>query len=261
MASTFQALLDICERLGHGKGGTATGGSTTTLVDSAMGDYPNDYWNGGTLFILSGDNALTTLKITDFATTTGTFTFATITDAIVSGVEYVSMPPSYSRDDLVRALNSALNEIGPIPKYEVLTPSEEEQETYLLQGVFNILMVETTSQDEEPYDWEVNYYWKELNNRLVFATDHVPTFEKLRIWYEARHARVDEDDDYVSDYVHPDRLAATGAKYAVLNRSTKAINSEPYLAEQLKMLRDDVDRLSVRHPVKRVQPTPHLATW
>jgi hypothetical protein len=58
---------------------TATGGSTTTLVDTTNleGHYKDDYWNTYTLKHLTGTNAPQTLTITDYDDSTGTLTFAT----------------------------------------------------------------------------------------------------------------------------------------------------------------------------------------
>jgi hypothetical protein len=58
--------------------GTASGGSTTTLVIANWaGKFANDYFNSHVLSHLTGTNAPQTLTVTDYDGTTGTFTFAT----------------------------------------------------------------------------------------------------------------------------------------------------------------------------------------
>lgn len=60
-------------------GSTATGGSATTLVDSALAsDYADDYYNGLILEILGGTGAGETALVTDYEGATGTFTFTAL---------------------------------------------------------------------------------------------------------------------------------------------------------------------------------------
>ncbi|KKM16492.1 hypothetical protein LCGC14_1685270 [marine sediment metagenome] len=59
--------------------GTATGGSATTLEDTALdGDYADDYYNGLILEIDGGTGIGETALITDYAGTTAVFTFAAL---------------------------------------------------------------------------------------------------------------------------------------------------------------------------------------
>jgi hypothetical protein len=58
----------------------ATGGSTTTLVDSKLaGKYADDYFNGLLIRTLAGTGSNQNLVITDYDGTTGTFTFSSAT--------------------------------------------------------------------------------------------------------------------------------------------------------------------------------------
>ena len=59
--------------------GTADSGSTTTLLDTNLVGYGDDYFNGDELVFESGLGAGQRLRITDFADATGTITFATAT--------------------------------------------------------------------------------------------------------------------------------------------------------------------------------------
>jgi len=72
----------------------ATGGSTTTLIDSTIaGDYADDVFNGDIIRTLSGTGLGQNLIVTDFTGSTGTFTFATAT-AVASGTTYVVIEPA-----------------------------------------------------------------------------------------------------------------------------------------------------------------------
>jgi hypothetical protein len=62
---------------------STTGGSTTTILDSAANTFADDYWNGAELTIVTADAAarrgLEGMKrvVSDFTNSTGTFTIAT----------------------------------------------------------------------------------------------------------------------------------------------------------------------------------------
>ncbi len=56
---------------------TATGGGATTLADSALNDlYPDDYFNGWYIYIISGTAKTSYAKVTDYTSSSGTFTVA-----------------------------------------------------------------------------------------------------------------------------------------------------------------------------------------
>ena len=53
---------------------TATGGSTTTLVDTALSTSSNDFWNGALLYIYDGTNAGCIRTISDYVGSSDTLT-------------------------------------------------------------------------------------------------------------------------------------------------------------------------------------------
>lgn len=54
---------------------TATGGTTTTLVDTAISQSTNDYWNGAMVYIYEGANGGTLLTVKDYTGSSDTLTF------------------------------------------------------------------------------------------------------------------------------------------------------------------------------------------
>jgi hypothetical protein len=261
MGTMFNALLKTAELLKYSRRGLATSGTTTTLVDSNFVDEPDDYFNDGTLFLLSGDNASESRKITDFVGSTGTFTVSAFDNAIVADVEYSAMRGIYPRETLVMGVNMALADLGPIAHYNILTPSDTDQESYALSGVYDIRRVEYTSKSAEPYDWLSHRHWREANNRLVFDTNHVPYFTKLRVWYMKPHGYVDADDDTISDYIHPMRLAWSASYFILLARMQRAEFDEPFTADMLQMAQAMNTRMTRQHPIPRLSKPIRRARW
>ena len=91
--------------------GTATSGSATTLVDTANSE-PDDFYDNGTLWVLSGNNEGKYALITDWDLATHTFTFATMTLVCAAGDQYLACNQGYNRDLLKRSVNQALQDIG-----------------------------------------------------------------------------------------------------------------------------------------------------
>ena len=85
MATRATIRREIARRLNMdfalrvGESATATGGTTTTLIDTAMLDQADDYWNGDWLYVVNDADASTNdgkiRLITDFTQSSSTLTF------------------------------------------------------------------------------------------------------------------------------------------------------------------------------------------
>lgn len=68
------AELESLRKVNKQATGTATGGTTSTLIDTSKRKESDDYWKGGVIEILSGTNIGQTRPITSFSQTTSTIT-------------------------------------------------------------------------------------------------------------------------------------------------------------------------------------------
>lgn len=79
---------------------TATGGSTTTIVDSSLVPATDDFWIGGAVKVVNcqADSSLNgrIIEITDSTGGTGTLTFAAQEAAFASGDTYQLVPGTYA---------------------------------------------------------------------------------------------------------------------------------------------------------------------
>ncbi len=66
---------------GYKTHGTAQSGSTTTIVDSALGNFPDDYFTGGSAYSITRDE---TRAIVDFKGSSGTVTTSAFSGAIAT---------------------------------------------------------------------------------------------------------------------------------------------------------------------------------
>jgi hypothetical protein len=256
------AMLDVARLLGGLRSGTATGGTTTTLVDTARTEEA-EYWKGGTIWIMSGTQVGACLKIKSFSGNTITF-FDTLSGAIVAGVEYYVFPPEYAMDELRHAIQIALNELGDIVDSDDTLTTDPDDEYYALpSGVYNIFRVEIATSDADPYGYYPNYYWKELNGNLHFLAGKKPGTDgfKIRLWYKAPHASVFEYSDTISDSVDRSWLSWAGVAGVLRNSiavtgKDKAINID--LLNQAMMREQDLRNRQNRKNMVIVAPDPIL---
>src|SRR3989304_4405440 len=87
----FHLTYEIARRMRLTTPGTATTGSTTTIVDTASRTEPDDFWNGGVAWLLYDANGAAAAPeaeyktITDFVNSTATVTAGTFTGAVGGG--------------------------------------------------------------------------------------------------------------------------------------------------------------------------------
>jgi hypothetical protein len=103
---TLVASGDIADTVysGTATGDGAVGG--TTVVDSLLSAYGDDFWIGATIEITSGAYNGETATVTDFAQATGTITFAALSGQIVTGVTFTMTLPYTTRDFRVELVTS-----------------------------------------------------------------------------------------------------------------------------------------------------------
>lgn len=112
--------------------GTASSGSTTTIVDTDLVRFANDYWNGAQVYIATdtaGQAPQTeTAWVTDFVQSTGTLTFAPALTAAVGASDTYQLYTYVTKADIDRALARAA--VGT-PIATSLTPKTDSCDYYL----------------------------------------------------------------------------------------------------------------------------------
>lgn len=253
----FDALLDLAQTLRGVRFGTATGGSTTTLVDTGLSD-PNDFYNGGTIFFISGNNANKSAVITDWNSTTHTFTFATQTGACAAADRYAAIHNIYNRDTLVEAINQALEDLGPFTATNTALTTIADTEAYTLPtGVSAVKKVEIATSTTAPYGWYELRQWREVNGTLYINENVEPwAGYTIRLWYEADHTYTTTDAGTLNVDIHPEVLKWVAATKALTNRLGVTLGSEPQVQKMLEYAQVKAEEAKAKFPVMRVRKTP-----
>jgi len=268
MTTLFQAMLETARLVGGLKSGTASaGGSVTTLIDTNRYEQA-DYYNSGTLFLHAHTDATLTTRtyftkvITDYALTTGTFTFGTGFGTAIAAAERYSVT-NVHKESLIQAINSALTYMGDYTTIdETLTVTSNATEYTLPSGVANVKRIESYVSGDAPYGFTPVMTWHERGGTiyLPYEINHTPG-NKVRVWYNKFHDVVDSDEDTILDIYNLKRLAWTAAYMFMLNRMEYSGNSDQREELLLGTFAQQAQRLANAFPVSRIERDSNLARY
>lgn len=266
MTTLAAAMLEVARAIAHVRAGvTSAAGTPTTLID-ASADEPDDFWNNGLIWFLTGALAGKTASISDYAKGTGTFTFPTFAPPAApgAGASYGAMRAEFARADLVSAINLALDDLGSTPQADDTTLAVSGQEEYdLPQGVMNVCRVLVATNATDPYAWKKNLWWEERDGVLYFDPGKAPTANGviLRLVYMGASAKVALDADEISPYIPLERLKWAGAVNALRIRYTDVGKSAPAIADRFKEAAAQDAHARLLHPIFPLPHDPHYSGW
>ena len=188
MTTVAECMLDVVATLGGAFFGAAENGTTTTLKDSALA--PSGKYNGGTLWVLGGDNAGLCVKVTTHIGDPLTLN-TTLTDAIAAGDEYAVAPGSlFPLNELKAAVMQALQDQPVMLTDGSLTTAEDTLRYTLPDGVSDVRRVAYIDDDDS---YKVVLDWYEIGNELVFYSQPEADLD-LVLFYAGRHSWKELDE-------------------------------------------------------------------
>jgi hypothetical protein len=274
-------LQKAYRRLKVARTSTATGGTTTTLVDTALIDdlgdsNEDDVLNRGTVIVVRDAGGLGAApegemrKISDDG---GTITFTAMTAAPGAGDTYMNMSPDFPLSEMIEIVNDALVYLGRIPKvYSSITTVANQTEHALpvaLKGV-DLTDIEIqgilTDSDDNRYapisGWKIT---PALPGSAALLT--IPQFAAgyiLRIGYPGLHPRVSVYSDYISEYIHPELATAVVVAHALQWYNSQRGGADDYWKQREDRAWNQLDIAKAQYPIKnpiaRVPGFPHWST-
>lgn len=88
---------------------TATGGTTTTLIDTGLDTSNNDYWNGALLYVYAGTNAGCIRTVTDYVGGTDTLHFQAMPAACDTTTKYIILGGAAAASDSINVGSVGVN--------------------------------------------------------------------------------------------------------------------------------------------------------
>ena len=262
-------LQKLYRRLKTAKVSQATGGSTTTVVDTKLpellGDSnEDDYLNNWTVIVIkdaAGAGAAPEgefNRISDYDDA-GTVTVpAALTAAVASGDTYMYASPEFPLYDMTEVVNDALVSLGNVVAYDTSITTADDQTEYTLpvklkaQKLLGV-EIQGITTDANDNRWVPVPGW-----RAVYAapgtagTLIIPQYASgynIRITYLGLHSRVSAFADYISESIHPELAVAVCAAHALQWYNTQTNGNNKYMLQREDRAWNQLDIAKSMYPV------------
>ncbi len=255
--------------------GTATGGTTNTIVDNVervVDAETDDYWNGGTMWVTydaGGASAAPEWEydiIYDFTSTTGTITARTgFTAAVAAGDRYALCKKRFPQQVLVQNVNRALQDLDIIPvvdsttitiassqtEYSITVDASMDLRAVLIQG-------DTGDTDDNRWSelkgWRIEVTATGTADKLILPRQYT-SGKALQLVYAGYHPELKVYSDKLCEGVHKNRVVFQAAAYCMEWYMNKT-SSDMYADSYVRMLAR-AEEAKAKHPVK-LPPRPSV---
>lgn len=247
---------------------TAAGSSDKKdLVDTNDRTEADDYWNGGTAWILYDAGGVSSAPegeyaiISDFDNGTGVADFrAALTVRTSLGDKYAIGKKRYPLYTITQKINESLYEMGTIPitDYESLDTAASKTE-YSIPIAANLdlreVWIETNIDDTNDYRWsKLNDWYIQRTSTgtadLLVFPQQPRTLRDLKLNYMGMHPELVAYTDKLSETVHPYRVVYEAAARCLLWRKQKVGMAEPTLDAQIAEFKNLAAGIEYDHPIR-----------
>lgn len=272
----FDLVYHVAGELGALVESIATGGSTTTTIDTLrlQSVYEDDWFNLGTVFIVrdsAGAGAAPEkeyARVSDFASSSGTLTHATVTAAVGAGDRYAVTTRRFDLDAVIRAINTALREILIETIDTSLSTASSQLEYTLPTTILNASEIKvyvqrvTTDTDanewQQVYDWYIEQAAAGTGKKLVF--NNAPNYVRaLRVHYWLPHTPLYASTDKLHESVDINRVVLDAALQLVKARENDTAHADPETKTLIARL--EQRRAAMVWRQRGMRRGPKLATW
>jgi hypothetical protein len=267
----FDLTYELARSLNVLKEGLATGGSTTTAIDTVERTEADDYWNGGAIWLTydaGGAGAAPQGEygfISDFVQSTGVITIRTaLTAAIASGDRYAVATSRYPLELLIQKINQVL---GTIEKTDVtsITIAAAQTEYSLPADVMSLkqVWIQTKSDDSDDNGWEQIHDWYKQKSatgsadKLILKRQFEAGFD-VKLVYEPYHAVLRAATDKLDDSLNSNQIVADAAVRCLLWRKSKVGDSDLSVNDLLNFYQNAAELLKQEYP--KSKPKKHAKT-
>jgi hypothetical protein len=261
------AVRDIFTELGQFNESIATGGSTVTIVDSALGGSDDD-WNGGTVMVtLDGGTvplaapAGQFAPVSDYVATGGTISVATanaFTTAPAAGDSYAVATSYYPLAQVLRGLNRALMSLGDVPQVDTTsldTASSKTEYTYALawkrRPPYRVDIQTSTATDD--FEWATIENWEYVpataGTTGLLVLPHLPVSKDIRVWFKDRHATVHDYDDVIYEGFQPELVVWKSLYHVLIWQHGRSQGTDASVVQMLNKAEQQLTKLETLNPV------------
>src|SRR5690349_2229151 len=225
MALTLSKVLQRAWReTGFSVDISATGGSTTTIIDTNTQYTTDNSLVGGTAIVVRDAGGASAApegefaRISAFVASTKTFTIDAVTSAIASGDSILLATPRIKLAQMKQAVNDALTNLGTISLVDTSLTSAAAQTEYALPVGLKIerlldIQYNTITNDSDNNQWrsvfgESNYVPAAPGSTGLLILPQLPISRTIKIIYEGVHPILSAFSDKVSETIREELIVA-----------------------------------------------------
>lgn len=221
MTTVYDISLRVAKEVMDVIESAATGGSTTNLTDTFLANFPADHFNNGRVWIKNNLHANKVLVVSDFAISAGSgvVTVPTLASVITSGTRYALARNTYPWDQIVSAIQQALDSTWVTGIDSTLEGDGETLEFTLPTGVFDLQKIYTENTAVAHGPQYISNHWKETATGVVrFDFGYAPRDgETIHIHYRSRHADLADYSTVISNEINLEWLKYKAAHELLYN--------------------------------------------
>lgn len=238
--------------------GQASGGSTTTVVDTALA-LTADTKIGGSILIFKTTDNLAPLgeikRVTD--NDTNTYTTEAFSAAVGAGDQYAYVAKDFNVYELIPAVNLALEQIGDVGLADESLSIVADQREYTLPAavyagrIRNVQLMTNTGDADDP-DYVMMYGWAVVpgTSPKLKLDKQYEAGRTIRIEYIGAHPEITSFSDDILGRIHPN-LFKHSLKFALSkSRNEEAIASQDGYRDLYNSNRDEWAEAMRKYPVK-----------
>jgi hypothetical protein len=275
MALTLSDILQAgYAELGQLNVNLATGGSTTTIVDTTQTDGDDDAWKDGAAFIVNTTDGLTPIgqfqRVSAFVAATGTLTVDTaFSTAIAAGDTYGLVGSYYPLRQMIKSVNDALRSLGDVDLTDTTTLDTADSTTEYAASVtwkrsapFRV-DIQTLTGSAGANAWRTSHDWEYVPaaagtaGKIIFA-DYQPATRDIRVWYKGPHATVSAYGDVIAEVFDPETVVQAFIAKALEWQNTRSQGADQFLLQRGQKAEQALANLLVTRPRQRVKVKPKL---
>jgi hypothetical protein len=225
-----QLLQEVYGDLGMSEAFRATGGSTTTIVDSNLSSLPNqpddDFAINYTAFVIRDAGGASAApegefaRVSAYASGTWTYTVDTLTAAVGSGDDIMLCTDDIPLRDMIRAANRGLMEIGVVPNVpDTSLTTAADQTEYTLpasiqKGIIKSVWYQGLTNDADNNQWilinPVKTEQGTYGSTGTLILPQLPADRTLKIVYDGVHSKLTAYNSEIASSI-PESLAIASA--------------------------------------------------
>jgi len=253
---------ELAVELGTVSEGEATGGTTTTLIDTVNLTQADDFWNTGTVWIIDDTGAAFPEgemgQVTDFDNGSNTATMVAMSAAPAAGDRYAIATKKYPMHTLIQAVNRALRNINIETTDTTTIDTASSQTEYTLPDVaaFDLreVWVETSTTNSDDNRWVEIRNWiiqktaTSTADELILPTQLIISRD-IKLVYMAPHPKLYAEGDELDDSVHMERVIFRAAWYIMNTEAQQTRSTDEYLIGNREYYKALTERADIRYPI------------